>query len=75
MGPVVGYVIDRLVPWYASCFALVMLILAQSVQLGAGGINIAAVIISVFGLDLFRQMLQTSLTTAVFGYVFRHLLS
>ncbi|KAF4621383.1 hypothetical protein D9613_000030 [Agrocybe pediades] len=67
MGPVVGYVIDRLVPWYASCFALLMLILAQSVQLGAGGINIAAVIISVFGLDLFRQMLQTSLTTAVFG--------
>ncbi|KAJ3486860.1 hypothetical protein NLJ89_g11771 [Agrocybe chaxingu] len=67
MGPVVGHIIDRLVPWYASLFSVAMLLIFQSVQLGAGGINIGAVIVAVLGLDLFRQMLQVSLTTAVFS--------
>ncbi|KAH9487202.1 Putative uncharacterized transporter YgaY [Psilocybe cubensis] len=67
MSPVVGHVIDRLVPWYASLFGIMMLILFQSIQTGAGGINVAAVIIATFGLDIFRQMLQVSLTTAIFG--------
>ncbi|CAA7266065.1 unnamed protein product [Cyclocybe aegerita] len=67
MGPVVGHIIDRLVPWYASLFSVAMLLIFQSIQLGAGGINIGAVIVAVLGLDLFRQMLQVSLTTAVFS--------
>lgn len=67
MSPVVGHVIDRLVPWYASLFGVIMLILFQSIQTGAGGISVAAVIIATFGLDIFRQMLQVSLTTAIFG--------
>lgn len=71
MSPVVGHVIDRLVPWYASLFGIVMLILFQSIQTGAGGINVAAVIIATFGLDIFRQMLQVSLTTAIFGLVYQ----
>jgi len=73
MGPVAGHIIDRLIPWYASLVGVMMLVLLQSVQLGAGGIHIAAVIVSTFGLDVFRQMLQVSLTTAIFGYGFRHL--
>lgn len=67
MGPLVGRVIDTLIPWYASLFAALMLACFQCIQVGAGGINIAAVIITTVGLDLFRQTLQVSLTTAVFG--------
>ncbi|KDR77512.1 hypothetical protein GALMADRAFT_65873 [Galerina marginata CBS 339.88] len=67
MGPVIGHTIDRLIPWYASLFSITMLVLFQCVQLGAGGINVAAVVLAVLGLDVFRQMLQVSLTTAVFG--------
>lgn len=69
MGPFVGKLIDRLVPWYASLVAVWMLVVFQAIQVGAGGINIGAVIIATFGLDVFRQMLQVSLSTAVFRYV------
>ncbi|KNZ79011.1 Putative uncharacterized transporter ygaY [Termitomyces sp. J132] len=67
MGPLVGRVIDSLVPWYASLTGIVCLICFQAIQTGAGGINIGAVIVATFGLDVFRQMLQVSLSTAVFG--------
>ncbi|KJA16288.1 hypothetical protein HYPSUDRAFT_147937 [Hypholoma sublateritium FD-334 SS-4] len=67
IGPFVGHFIDRLVPWYASLLGILMLLVFQSVQTGAGGINVGAVIVATFGLDVFRQMLQVSLTTAVFS--------
>ncbi|EIN12181.1 hypothetical protein PUNSTDRAFT_33882, partial [Punctularia strigosozonata HHB-11173 SS5] len=67
MGPVVGRTIDRLVPWYATLCATCALTLFQAVQTGAGGIDIAAVVIACLGLDVFRQMQQISLTTRVFG--------
>ena len=66
LGPFVGRGIDKLIPWYATLCAIIMIIPFQSIQTGAGGINIAAVIITTIGLDLFRQMIQVSLTTAVF---------
>ncbi|KAF8955137.1 major facilitator superfamily domain-containing protein [Flammula alnicola] len=65
--PIGGKVVDKLVPWYATLLCIFMLSIFQAVQTGAGGINVAAVIISAFGLDVFRQMLQVSLTTAIFG--------
>lgn len=67
LGPLGGRIIDKLVPWYAALFGATMLALFQSIQTGAGGISVAAVIISTLGLDIFRQTLQVSLTTAVFG--------
>ena len=67
LGPFVGRGIDNLVPWYATLFAVVMITLFQAIQTGAGGINIAAVVIATIGLDVFRQMIQVSLTTAIFG--------
>jgi predicted secreted protein len=70
MGPFVGRGIDKLVPWYATLFAIVMITLFQAIQTGAGDINVAVVVIAIVGLDVFRQMIQVSLTTAVFGYVF-----
>jgi hypothetical protein len=69
LGPFVGRGIDNLVPWYATLFAIAMITLFQSIQTGAGDINVAAIVIATIGLDVFRQMIQVSLTTAVFGYV------
>ncbi|CAA7266066.1 unnamed protein product [Cyclocybe aegerita] len=67
LGPLVGRLIDRLVPWYASLFSIVMLLVSQSVQLGAGGISVGAIIIATFGLDIFTQMLQVSVSTTIFS--------
>lgn len=67
MSPVVGHFVDRLVPWYATLIALLATTVFQAVQTGAGGIHIAAVVIACLGLDVFRQMQQVSLTTAVYG--------
>ncbi|EPQ54895.1 MFS general substrate transporter [Gloeophyllum trabeum ATCC 11539] len=66
MGPLIGRLIDRLVPWYATLVGTLALLVFQSIQTGAGGVNIAAVIIVCFGLDVFRQMQQVSLTTVVY---------
>lgn len=68
LGPFIGRAIDRFVPWYASLIAILLLVCSQSIQVGAGGINIGAVIVSTFGLDVFQQMLQVSLSTSVFRY-------
>ncbi|TEB27367.1 MFS general substrate transporter [Coprinellus micaceus] len=66
-GPVVGYVIDRLVPWYASLAAVLGYLLFQTIYTAAGTKSVAVVVIACFGLDVFRQMLQVSLTTAAFS--------
>ncbi|KAH9948293.1 major facilitator superfamily domain-containing protein [Amylocystis lapponica] len=67
MAPLVGRVIDGLVPWFATFIAILFLLVFQAIQVGAGGVNIAAVVIVCFGLDVFRQMAQVSLTSAVFS--------
>ncbi|THH27010.1 hypothetical protein EUX98_g7177 [Antrodiella citrinella] len=58
MAPLVGRVADKLHPWFAATVSCFILILFQAIQTGAGGINIAAVIIVCFGIDVFRQMQQ-----------------
>jgi hypothetical protein len=68
-GPLVGRLVDTLVPWYATLFAMVCLILSQAIQTGAGGVNIGAVVVACVGLDLFRQMQQVSLAKSIFSYV------
>ena len=65
--PVVGRTIDRLVPWSATLFGISMLLVTFSIQTAAAGLNVAVVVIVTIGLDLFRQMQQVSLTTAVLG--------
>lgn len=67
MAPLVGRVIDGLVPWFAAVIATLALLVFQAIALGADGVNIAAVVIVCFGLDVFRQMVQVSITTSVFG--------
>jgi hypothetical protein len=69
VGPLTGRLIDNLVPWYATLVATSILLVVQSVQTAAGGINVSAVVIACFGLDVARQMQQVSLTTAVLRYL------
>ncbi|KAJ6471752.1 major facilitator superfamily domain-containing protein [Mycena vitilis] len=66
-GPVVGRMIDRLVPWYASLVSTVALLGFQAIQVGAGDVSVAAIVVVIMGLDVFRQMLQMSLATSVFS--------
>ncbi len=65
--PVIGRVIDRLFPWFATVIASVASLTFYAIQTGAGGVNIAAVVIVCFGIDIFRQTQQVSLATSVFG--------
>ncbi|KAJ7241339.1 major facilitator superfamily domain-containing protein [Mycena haematopus] len=65
LGPFMGRLIDLLFPWYSTLFAVVLLGLFNCVQMGAGGLSVAAVLIVAFGLNLFRQLLQASLATTV----------
>lgn len=67
MSPLVGRLVDRLIPWYATLVATLALLLLQAINTGAEGIHVAVIVIVCFGLDVGRQMQQISLTTAVFG--------
>ncbi|CCL99565.1 uncharacterized protein FIBRA_01583 [Fibroporia radiculosa] len=67
MAPFVGRLIDGLIPWFATVTAIMALLVFQAIAVGADGVNIAAVVIVCFGLDVFRQMAQVSLTTRVFS--------
>lgn len=64
--PIAGRIIDRLVPWYAALISTIIQLVFQAVQTGGGGINVAAVIIACFGIDVGRQSQQVSVTTSVF---------
>jgi hypothetical protein len=67
-GPLIARSTEGMVPWYASLISVVAMTAIQVIQVAAGGIHISAVVIVAFGLDVFRQMLQVSLSTAVFRY-------
>ncbi|KAM5541230.1 hypothetical protein V8D89_005159 [Ganoderma adspersum] len=67
MAPLIGRTIDRLVPWSATLFGIVMLLLTFALQTAAVGLHVAVVVIVTIGLDVFRQTQQVSLTTAVLG--------
>ncbi|KAF5378898.1 hypothetical protein D9615_006857 [Tricholomella constricta] len=66
-GPLIARSTENLVPWYASLISVVIMTFVQVLQVAAGGIHISAVVIVAFALDVLRQMLQVSLSTAVFG--------
>lgn len=54
VAPLISNLIGQMIPWYATLLATFLLLVFQAVQTAAGGINIAAVIIAYFGLDVFR---------------------
>nr|GAT56946.1 MFS general substrate transporter [Mycena chlorophos] len=66
-GPLAGRLIDRLVPWYASLVCAAILVGVQAIQTGAGDKSAAVIVVVIMGTDVFRQALQTSLASAIFG--------
>jgi hypothetical protein len=58
VGPFIGRLIDRLIPWYATLVATFLLLAFQTVQTAGGGINVSAVVVAC-------QMQQVSLATRV----------
>ncbi|KAG1771881.1 major facilitator superfamily domain-containing protein [Suillus placidus] len=65
--PFAGRLVDRLVPWWSAIISTMLLLVFQTIQTGAGGTNVTAVIISCFGLDVFRQTQSVSLSTMMFS--------
>lgn len=65
--PLLGRLVDRMVPWYATLIATAGQVVFYAVQTGAAGLSVAAVVIVCFGIDSLRQFQQVSLTTGVFG--------
>ncbi|KAI0687439.1 MFS superfamily [Cytidiella melzeri] len=65
--PLIGRGIDRVVPWFATVLATLASLAFYGIQLGAGGVSVAAVVIVTIGIDLFRQTQQVSVTTRVYG--------
>lgn len=51
--------------------SIIFSILFQAIQVGAGGINVGAVIVVTIGTDVFRQATQVSLTMSALRYA-RH---
>ena len=64
--PLVGKLVDGMTPWSASIISTLGLLVCYGIQLGAGGVSIAAVVVVTVGIDLFRQMQQVALITSVF---------
>ncbi|KAG5351758.1 hypothetical protein C0989_005013 [Termitomyces sp. Mn162] len=56
--PVFGRWMDKLFPWHGILVNLLFLLCFQAIQTGAGGINVAAVVVAILGTDLFRQTTQ-----------------
>ena len=65
--PFVGRLVDRMVPWYATLVASVVCLAVYALQTAAAGVSVAAVIIVCFGMDIFRQTQQVSISTRVLG--------
>ncbi|KIM36582.1 hypothetical protein M413DRAFT_424725 [Hebeloma cylindrosporum] len=67
LGLFTGRFIDSYAPWYGVMVSTILLLGFQAIQTGAGGINIAPVIISCIGLDAFRQVLIISMVAMMFS--------
>jgi hypothetical protein len=61
--PLASRFIDRLGAWFSVLVATLCLLVLQSIEMAAGGIHIAVVIIVCFGIDAFRQTQTVSLQT------------
>ncbi|EPQ53019.1 MFS general substrate transporter, partial [Gloeophyllum trabeum ATCC 11539] len=71
--PFVGRLIDGLIPWAAGLLFIGLILISMAIQTAAGGINVGAVVVAIFGacgwtvLDVGVQGLQVALTTNVFS--------
>ncbi|KAJ6459408.1 MFS DHA1 protein [Mycena vulgaris] len=67
MSPVVGRLVDGLVPWMATLVGIMFVIFSQIIQTFAGELNVAAVVIATILLDIGAQSTQVSMTAGIFN--------
>ncbi|KAJ6552682.1 hypothetical protein DFH09DRAFT_1085852 [Mycena vulgaris] len=66
--PLMGSEPRRLIfPWYSTLFAIILLVVFNVIQLGAGGLSTAAVIVVAFALNLFRVGISMQKTDRLTG--------
>ncbi|KAF8187756.1 MFS DHA1 transporter [Pholiota molesta] len=66
-GPISGRIVDRIHPWHAILISTLLLLMFQAIQTAAGGLHIAAVIVSCFGLDFLQQIQSIGLVMSFFS--------
>ncbi|KIY67732.1 MFS general substrate transporter [Cylindrobasidium torrendii FP15055 ss-10] len=64
--PLVGKAMGKIVPWYATLLSTLGTAVFQAIQCGAGGLNIAPVVLTMIGVDFFRPILLVSLSSRIF---------
>lgn len=64
--PLYGRLIDRVTPWHVSVVTTAGFLVTYALYWGAAGLNVAVPVIVTFGLDVFRQSQQTSLSARIF---------
>ncbi|KAH7339637.1 major facilitator superfamily domain-containing protein [Rhizoctonia solani] len=65
--PLVGRFVDKLNGWTTTLLAIMVGIGFQAIYTGAAGLNIGAVVVSCFGLDVASQMNQVSNSSRIYA--------
>ncbi|KAJ7143676.1 MFS DHA1 protein [Mycena epipterygia] len=67
MSPVVGRLVDGLVPWMATLVGILLVLISQVIQTFAGELSVAAVVIATIMLDIGTQSAQVSVLAGIFS--------
>ncbi|KAJ7449212.1 MFS DHA1 protein [Mycena latifolia] len=67
MSPVVGRLVDSLVPWMGAFVGILLVVVSQIIQTFAGELSVAAVVIATILLDIGAQGTQVSMTAGIFS--------
>ncbi|KZT50326.1 hypothetical protein CALCODRAFT_193703 [Calocera cornea HHB12733] len=67
IGPLIGRLVDHLNPWFGVLFGLVGLLFTLAIETGAATLNIGAVVVVAFMIDVFDSLQQVSSVTRYFA--------
>ncbi|KAK4335179.1 major facilitator superfamily protein [Rhodotorula toruloides] len=65
--PLLGRLVDNLVPWVGVLLGIVILAISQAIFTGAAGVSIGALCVVIFTLDIGMQLQQVANSTRIFG--------
>lgn len=65
--PFVGKLVDRLVPWFGILIGICGFAVSQAIYIGAAGVSVGAVVVTIFVLDVAQQMQQVSNSSQIFA--------
>lgn len=67
MAPLVGKMIDRLVPWVAAFVGICILLVADILLLGGAQANVAVIVIGIILLDIGQQTNQVANQSRIYA--------